>query len=152
MIKKINPKIIFYSEKVQDLCKCHYPNYPKGCPNYGKKETCPPQAKLINYILDLNKRVYLIWTDFDVGKHARRMKKKHPHWSEKQMYCCRYWQSTARKIHKEEIEKLQEKYKFKKVIRSPEGNGVNVFGLMKKMGVVLEWPPRKITRVISLAQ
>jgi hypothetical protein len=152
MIKKINGKIIYFHKNIQRLCNYSPPQYPKGCPNYGKKKGCPPGVPLIDEVLDLSKSIYIIWTDFNVGKHAKRMKKKHPLWSKKQAYCCRYWQSTARKIHRLEIERWQKKYNFKKIVRSPEAHGVQLFGLMKKIAVVLEWPPRKITRVISLAQ
>lgn len=149
MIKKINPDIIYFNKNVQKLCLRTSKSFPNGCPNYGKKEGCPP-TPLINKVLDFKKEVYVIWTEFPVGEYASVMKKKHPSWSEKQCYCLRYWQPKARKMHYAEIEEHRKKYGFDKVINCPEGNGVNVAGLMMKIGIKLEWPPRKITRIISL--
>lgn len=151
MIKKINPKLIVYSEKIQKLCLRKSKSFPKGCPNYGKKQGCPPTV-LIDKVLDLNKEIYVIWTNFKIGEFANRIKEKHPDWTEKQCYCCRYWQPGARKIHREELEKYKKQYGFEKIISCPEGNGVQVSGLMARLGIKLEWPPRKITRIISLAQ
>jgi len=151
MIKKVNPSMIYFSKNIQGLCLRTSKSFPRGCPNYGKKKGCPPTL-LINKILDLTKPVYVIWTEFPIGKYASEMRLKHPHWSEKQCYCCRYWQPRARKMHYAEIKKHRKKYHFNKVINCPEGNGVNIAGLMAKLGIKLEWPPRKITRIVSLAQ
>lgn len=150
MITKISPLLISYKKGIQSLCRNHYPNHPKGCPNYGKKDGCPPNQPLISEVLNLRKGVYLIYTEFDVGKHARRMQKMHPDWSKRQVYCCLYWQPTARKIQREEETKAKEEYGLGKIVDSPEAHGVNLSLLMKNIGVELEWPPRKITRLISL--
>ncbi len=150
MIKKINPSIIYFSENVQKLCLRASKSFPNGCKNYGKKPGCPPTV-LIDKVLDFSKPVYVIWTEFQIGEYAARMKEKHPKWSEKQCYNSRYWQKGLRKIHYAEIEEHRKKYGFDKVVNCPEGNGVQVFGLMAKLGIRLENPPRKITRIISLA-
>jgi len=151
MYKKISPRKIFYSKKMQDLCKNPYPNHPKGCPNYGKRKTCPPNAPLIDKILDFKKPVYIIYTNFQIGKFARKMKKKHPGWTERQIYNPLYWQGKARKEHREEVRRFLKKNPGIISIKCPEGYGVNVQLLMKNVGISLEWPPRKITRIISLA-
>ena len=149
MIIKIKPELIAYDERMQDFCKLPYPQHPNGCPNYGKKPGCPPNQKLISDVLNLDKDIYLIYTEFNVGKFAERMKKKHPRWTEKQRYCCLYWQGKARKEHSEELEKVKKEYNIE-VIKSPEAYGVNINVMMIKLGIKLEWPPRKITRIVSL--
>lgn len=160
MIKKINAKEIPYNRKIQELCIAKYPGHPAGCPNYGQKEGCPP-CPLINEILDSNKPVYVIWTDFKIGEHAKRMWKKHPEWTTRQAYCLLYWQPQARKIHREEIKKYQKKYGFEKIISSPEAHGVSIIGLLAKCDVKLQWLRKKsngsyelpkVTRKVSLAQ
>lgn len=154
MIIKINPKEISLAMNITNigrLCCMPYPNHPKGCPNFKKKQGCPPGLNLLDKIIDFDKDIYLIYTDFNINKHAKRMEKLHPGWSERQIYCCLYWQPMARKLHKEEIEKYKKEKNLDCILTSPEAYGVNVDLLMKQIGINLEWPPRKITRVVSLA-
>ncbi|MFA5024799.1 MAG: hypothetical protein WC523_07700 [Patescibacteria group bacterium] len=151
MIVQLTPETIPLSRKLQSLCRYPYRRHPRGCPNYAKKSGCPPRQPLINKILDFSKEIYLIYTEFDLGNHIRKIKTLYPHWSEYQIYCVLYWQSHARKIQRQEEEKATQNYQFDFICRSPEANGVNITELMKNLGVILEWPPRKITRLISLA-
>lgn len=146
MIKKISK--LECSKEIQKLCTNPYYKHPKGCPNYGKKEGCPPKAKLADEILDLKKPVYVIYTEFDIDKHAEDLRKKHPDWSERQIYCCLYWQPKARKIQREEERKAIEKLGIEKI--ASEANGINLDSLMKEIGITLEWPPKKTTRLISI--
>ena len=46
--------------RVRDLCRKPYPGNPKGCPNYGKKKECPPQAPLIEDFIDLLQPHYFV--------------------------------------------------------------------------------------------
>ena len=150
MIIQIKPENIQYNKKMQGLCTAIYYNHPKGCPNYGEKEGCPPNQPLINDILNFKKNIYLIYTEFEIGKHARKMKQLHPDWSERQTYNCRLWQPKARKAHRQEVNRAKEEYNLIKIVCSPEAHGVNLTDLFKSIGVKLEWPPRKITRLASL--
>lgn len=150
MIIKINPKILECEHKFQCFCRRPYPNHARGCPNHAKKQGCPPQP-LINYVLNFKKPVYVVYTEFNIAQHAEKMKKLHPNWSERQIYCCLYWQPKARKAQRQEESKALKQYNLDIVIKSPEAYGVNVDSLMKKLKINLEWPPRKITRIVSLA-
>jgi len=151
-IIQINPKIIEYSQKIQTYCFKKGGSFRKGCPNYGKKQGCPPNQPLINKIFDFDKPIYLIYTNFDVKEIAERMAQKHPEWTEKQCYNSRYWQQTARNLHEKEIEKFLEKNKQVIVKKSPEAHGVNIHSLMwQATKIKLEWPPRNLTRLVSLA-
>lgn len=150
MIIKIEPNVICYKREIQNLCKAPYWKHPKGCPNYGVKEGCPPNMPLINEVLDFKKGLYLIYTEFDIGTHAKRMQRLHPDWSKRQLYCRLYWQPRARKLQRAEEAKAVKKYGLTKIISLPEAYGVNVTKLMRNAGIKLEWPPRKIARVVSL--
>ncbi len=150
MIVKIDPQKIPLNIDSPKFCCMPYPNHPKGCPNYGKKDGCPPNVSMLNEILNFNKEAYLIYTDFDMGDHTKKMREIHPDWSERQIYCCLYWQPKARKLHRQEEEKCKKEKKIDLVLPSPEAMNVNVTSLMKKIGVNLEWPPKKITRLVSL--
>jgi len=145
MIIKINPPIIEYSKKMQNLCRVPYYGHSNGCPNFGKKQGCPPREKLINEFLDFKKDLYLIYTEFEVGKFAEKMKSMHPEWANfpRQLYNPRRWQPTARKKHSLDIIDFFSAYPRTIVDSSPEAHGVDVNALMKSVGVELNWtwPP-----------
>lgn len=145
MIISINPSRIEYKHSIQNICKAPYYGHPKGCPNFGKKNGCPPEQKLIDEIFDFEKELYLIYTEFMVGEFAEKMKLMHPEWENfpRQLYNPRRWQPTARKEHKNEIINFFIQYPNTIVDSSPEAKGVNVSNLMKIIGVELnwKWPP-----------
>jgi predicted metal-binding protein len=150
MIVKIKPEEIPFIRNIERLCCKPYPGRSRGCPNYNKKEGCPPNLCELEKMFDFNKDLFLIYYEFNIGKHARNMKKRHPDWTEKQCYNSRHWQGTARNLRDEEIKKYKEEKEINYLTNSPEAYGVNVNLLMKKVGINLEWPPRKITRLVSL--
>jgi len=148
-------KNIVIDKSVRELCAHPYSNHPKGCPNFGKRATCPPQVKLIDEIFDLSKGFWVVWVDFDFKSHCNRMKRKHSNWSLCQIECCLYWQGTARKQLKKTIQDVE--YYLKGTENwmlvnefCPEAMGVNVTATMKKIGIELEWPPKNIVRKIAL--
>lgn len=145
MITKIDPLIISYEKKIQGLCKIPFYGHNKGCPNYRKKEGCPPNLPLINNILDFKKDIYIIYTEFRVGEFAERIRITHSEWnSVRQWYNPRYWQPKARKSHHIEEEKALKENKLEKIVNSPEAYGVNITKLMKGIGIDLSWgwPPK----------
>ena len=124
------------------LCRRPYPNHPKGCPNWGKKDGCPPKAKALGDLIDLSKDVWVIWTKFNLYDHTTRMNAKHPNWSVRQLNCCLYWQTTARKALRKEVEKFEIEVPRMEVVMSPEACGVNVTSTMQLIGQRLQWPPK----------
>ena len=80
------------------------------------------------------------------------MKEKHNDWSIAQQYNCRYWQSTARMHHREELERFKQEHQNLTINLCPEAHGVHVHELMiDTANIELEWPPRNLARVISIA-
>lgn len=145
-------KDIVIDKSVRGLCVRPYPNHPKGCPNYEKRPTCPPQVKMINEVFDINKGFWIVWIDFDFAAHCKRMKKKHPNWSQRQIECCLYWQGTANKKLREAVADI--KYYLEGcgnwgVTFCPEAMGINVTATMKNIGIELEWPPKNIVRKVA---
>lgn len=134
------------------MCTQKYHGHPKGCPNYGKKDVCPPNVPMFDQVFDISKTVYLIYTIFDIGGHAKRMKEKHPNWTEIQQYNLLYWQGTARKELKKNIEDFKKIYREKGyyVVLTPEAMGVNVNDTLKNTGINLEWPARKYVYKIAM--
>ena len=86
----------------RSMCIRAYHNHPKGCPNFGKKDGCPPNIPMFDQVYDVNKPVYLIINEFNLLEHTNNMKKIHPDWSNYQLYNSRYWQgkiiSTNKKV------------------------------------------------------
>ncbi len=139
---------------VRGLCVRRYPGHPHGCPNFGKRASCPPQAPLLADTLDLTRPVWLIYNAFPIGEHAARMRTAHPGWSDRQVYCCRYWQGTARKqllmrIADFRLSGLSDE--AMRVLRCPEACGCNVTATMATVGIRLEWPPREVAYQVALA-
>ena len=145
MIRSIN---VVVDPAVRKLCTSAYPGHPRGCPNFGEKEGCPPQALMIDKLFDLSKRVWAFWVDFDLSAHRKKMRKKHPTWSRRQLNCCLYWQGTVNKKLRETVG--QRLLATNRVIYCPEACGVNVTATMETIGVILEWPPVNIVRKIAL--
>ncbi len=136
---------------IRKLCKRPYQGHPKGCPNYNKKEGCPPKSLPISKLLNLNKKIYVIWNMFDFYKHCQRMKSIHSNWSVRQVECCLYWQGRARKQLQIEILKFRQHHLNHQVVYPPESYGVNVTATMQTLGIELEWPPKIFAYQIAIA-
>jgi hypothetical protein len=136
---------------VRAMCVQPYPLHPKGCPNVGKCDRCPPEAPMFYDYFDVKQSVYAIVNEFDLGAHVERMQAKHPGWSDRQLYCVLYWQNTARKQLKEKIATVLAEQKFVgyEATWCPEGMGVNVTETMQQVGIELEWPPKQIARQVA---
>ncbi|MGE5579639.1 MAG: hypothetical protein ACM3WU_06270 [Bacillota bacterium] len=137
--------------EVRALCWRPYPGHPRGCPNIGRRETCPPTAPLFSDAFDLSQPVYAILTEFDLGAHVARMKEKHPNWSDAQLRCCLYWQSRARASQKAAVRAFLCDHPGYQVTTVPEAMGVNVTETLKAAGIQLEWPPVHLVRQVALA-
>lgn len=79
MIKEIDSSKLPYDSLLQGLCRSPYYKHSSGCPNYNLKQGCPPK-KLIDQVLDFNKDIYVIATDFPIGEFAETMRNLHPEW------------------------------------------------------------------------
>jgi predicted metal-binding protein len=144
---------------VRRLCREPYPGHPKGCPNWGKKDGCPPRARLLENVFDLKAPVYLVHNRFCLAEHVNKLRAKHPTWSDRQLRCCLYWQGTARKQLRQKVsETLCEMIQFSDfgpgddpvVLYCPEACGVNVSRTMRRMGIRLEWPPMSFAYQVAL--
>jgi hypothetical protein len=102
-------------------------------------------------VYDLAQPVYAIVTEFDLASHVARMRSAHPGWSDAQCRCCLYWQPRARKALRAEIQAFAHEYPGYQVTMTPEAMGVNVTATLRSAGIILEWPPQRITRQVALA-
>lgn len=123
-------------------------SHPKGCPNYGKKKGCPPQAPLFTEVVE--PPFLLVAVKFDLGAWARRMKDKYPDWSDKQARCCLYWQGKVRKKLREACVRIALDFDHNMILYNPEAMGVHVFATCHAVGLTLERNPQNIVYKIAI--
>lgn len=136
---------------VRNLCVRRYPDHKHGCPNFNRKEGCPPKADYFDKVYDLTQPVYAIINVFDFAAHVTRMKGLHPEWSQRQLECCLYWQPRARKQLFELIVNFLKDHRGYKVEPCPEAMGVEITKTLAASGMLLEWPPLNIACQVALA-
>ena len=145
-------------KEMRDLCKRPYHGHPVGCPNYGRRPICPPESETLDEYFDLGKPVWALWAEFDIAAQARKIQRAHPDWNWRQKVNCRYWQGTVRKFLRVNAAGWMQRAKTAvpehanqlAIISCPEAMGVNVTATMENIGIKLEWPPKKITRMVYL--
>lgn len=139
---------VIIDRRTRSWCKLPYPNHPYGCPNYGKRETCPPKTPLFKEIVE--PPFVLIGVKFNLEEHVERMKKKHPDWTDRQARCVLYWQGRVNKQLKEICERTASDIPNAVTVYNPEGMGVHMFETCKEIGLVLERNPQKIVWKIAI--
>ena len=145
-----NIEVINVDPVFQSMCRQPYYNHPRGCPNYNHKKGCPPKQKLFFDVFEGD--FYLIYTEFDLATHVKKLRKEHRGWTERQLYCCLYWQGIAQKKLKAEIERFKDMAPNHYVTTCPEAMGVNVTDVMlDNAGIKLEWPPKCTAYKVAIA-
>lgn len=135
---------------LRSLCVKSYPGHPKGCPNFGKKDTCPPRCPIITDTLDFSKPIWAVFNVFDFGAHVEALRQKHPAWSKRQLECCLYWQGAARKQLRVILREFNREHPGLITVVIPEAQGVNVTATMERVGITLQWPPQDKTYQVAL--
>lgn len=126
-------KKLVTSPKTSDWCRLPYPNHPKGCP-----KNCPQEEPALTHLFDLSQPLYLIHSEFNLLKHAWKLKQKYPHWSTRQCKCVLYWQNTSRKQLRLRVEKHLYRLNCNIYHTVPEALGVNVYATALKSGLTLQ--------------
>ena len=136
--------------RAREWCKLPYPDHPKGCPNYGKRDTCPPQCPIWNDIIE--PPYLLVGVKFALKVWSERMKERHPKWSDRQARCCLYWQGKVRKRLREICEEVKLHHLGSNFIISytPEAMGVHVFETCYKNGIKLHKNPQDFVWKIAI--
>lgn len=137
MIIKVT-KLLVIDHRAREWCKLPYPDHPRGCPNYGKKEGCPPQAPLIGDYFDLTKAHYFVVVQFDLRAHISRMKSLHPDWSDRQARCVLYWQGGVNKQLKEQCQSWVAGLPGFLYTLCPEAMGIDVIRTCQLAGLPIE--------------
>lgn len=153
MIRIVELKDVVIDERARNgvWCQLPYPNHPRGCPNYGRRDTCPPRAPRFEDLLQ--PPFWLVAYPFDLRGHAEMMKEKHPKWSERQARCVLYWQGRVRKYLRLAIRDLREKLGDDYIILEiPEANGVNCFATCAKVGLYLKRNPDLVWKMMIVGR
>lgn len=148
ILKQVNGNLRI-NLKAREWCKLPYPDHPHGCPNYGKRYSCPPLAPVINDYLDINRQVYLVVIEFDLHEHVSRMKSLHPHWSDRQARCVLYWQGSVNKELQDECDNFEWLNPGMITTLCPEAMGVNVIATALHCGIPVKTKP--IDKVFKIA-
>lgn len=146
MSVKIGEPVVTQVEVVVDhsmrgKCTLPYPGHPKGCPNFGKKDICPPKAPMVENVLNLAEPVWLVAVPFDLAAHVREMGKKHPTWTARQRANLLYWQGSVKKCLAEEARRQAIAKQLPFVLGCPEACGVDMTRTCADAAIFLEWPP-----------
>ena len=137
--------------RVRGYCCLPYPGHPRGCPNWNKRDICPPKAKAFAKLIYMSKPIYCIYYRFDLKSHTEKMRGRHPDWSDRQLRCCLYWQNTARKQLRLKTEAFLADHPDYTILTCPEGNGVDVVATVRQIGIELQWPAVDYAYKIALA-
>jgi hypothetical protein len=134
--KEINLKNIHWKPEsvILKWCGLPYRNHPKGCPNTG---TCNYYIQGLKRKLAKHSRLFLAWIEFDIDQHERLMRERHPKWSRLQLRNLLYWQSSMKKLLRDNIRK---KFPGATAYYNAEGGGVNFYKTMRDIGIELDIP------------
>ncbi|MFX0093338.1 MAG: hypothetical protein ACFFBD_16400 [Candidatus Hodarchaeota archaeon] len=136
--------------RAREWCLRAYPGHPQGCPNFGKKQTCPPNAPLIEDWLDLTKQHWFVVNRFNFLSHVQRMKEKHPEWSERQCRCVLYWQGSTKKALREFCLTFVREHPNMIFSLVPEAMGVHVLRTARLLGIPIRARPNEFVYKIAL--
>ena len=139
--------------RVRGLCSKPYPGHRKGCPKFNSGlNNCPPNAPNVFDVYDLRSDFFVVMNEFNIEQHMQKLSISHPKWSERQLRCCLYWQAAARKQLYQKVHHVLAQRGFEGFTSTmcPEAMGIDVNETMKRIGIILEWPPIKLARQIAL--
>jgi len=131
-------KRLVMSKNTGRWCRLAYPGHPHGCPNYGKKPECPPQAGIVRTYFDVAKPMFLVHSEFSVRAQAIRMKKRHPQWTDRQCRNLLYWQAASRRQLLDRAAQTARLLGTDAMTITPEAMGVNAFVTARLAGLVLD--------------
>lgn len=136
--------------QAREWCKLPYHGHPRGCPNFGRRAICPPQAPLVTDFLNLEKDTWLMVAAYELRAHMDRLASLYPHWSDLQLRNPLYWQGSVNSYLRMLCENFTEKHSNVIFTLIPEAMGVHVFDTALRFGLPLEKQPKKIVFKVAL--
>lgn len=131
-------------------CQLPYPNHPKGCPNHGQRNYCPPYAPLVSDFFDLYRQHWFLITEFDLIGHMEAFRIRYPSWSERRLKCVLYWQNQVRSIQRQQIAEFRLEHPDTVFTQLPEAMNVNVLRTLLGLKIDFETKPKRKVLKIAL--
>lgn len=149
---------VLWLHKAMDgtFCTLPYPNHPRGCPNFPKcvideqYNIIGQCSNDISNIMDLE--WYVVIEEFNLEEHIKKMKEKHPDWTELQCKCVLYWQNKVQKKLRQKTERVCKEIDSCCYTLKPEALGINVFGTMAKVGIILYKNPKLVRKIAFIGK
>ena len=131
-------------------CLDPYPRHPKGCPNWGKKEGCPPNIRYFPNVYSTS--VHIAAVRFNFADYLELRRQDHPDWTDRALRNPLYWQGHVRhELNQFLFEYLSEHPEITgEIVFNPEAMGVNLFATCQKAGINLEQTPKNNVYKIAL--
>jgi len=131
-------------------CLDPHPRHPKGCPNWGKNDDCPPNVRFFPNVY--SKEVHIAAVRFNFADYLALRRQVHPNWTERALRNPLYWQGHVRhELNQFLFEYLSNHPEINgEIVANPEAMGVNVFETCASAGIVLEQIPQNYVYKIAL--
>ncbi len=154
--------IRWVSRELRDKwCRKPYAGYPNGCPNYGKRDSCPPKAACARKLVETYQHFYLVYAWFRIAEFAVRRQARFPKWTTKQLRNPRHWQAQLKRMLREYIANLGIGILgLHSVVLgtgsgfwgapSMEGACINVFPTLRKAGIAHQVNPSSHITLVAL--
>jgi len=136
--------------KAREWCTLPYHDHPKGCPNFGRRAICPPQAPPVTAFLNLERDSWLMVVAYDLGAHMDRLASLYPSWTDLQLRNPLYWQGSVHSYLRMLCEDFTQKHPNSIYTLIPEAMGVHVFDTVLSFGIPLEKRPKRIIYKVAL--
>ncbi|KKS02979.1 MAG: hypothetical protein UU64_C0004G0038 [candidate division WWE3 bacterium GW2011_GWF2_41_45] len=140
--------VVYQPRIVRPLCASAYYKHAKGCPNLRIKPGCPPHAALFLDIFE--SEVYVAAIKFDLRAYVEKKECEHPDWTPRALENPRHWQGHVRAILKDLCQEKCKDFPGYVSITNAEAMGVNLTETCRNVGIILEWPPRRVVYQVSL--
>jgi predicted metal-binding protein len=136
--------------RIKAHCLDPYYKHPKGCPNWGVKIGCPPEAPFFSDVY--SKDVYIGAVKFNFEEYLFSRRQTHPDWTERAIRNPRHWQGHVRSEMRQFLfDYLSNHPEINgEILTNPEALGVNLFATCKKVGIQLEQTPQKFVYQVVL--
>jgi len=137
-VRIFSPNLIMLSEKERlQLCVQPYHKHPKGCPNFGKRDYCPPKARPFLETHEKRNAILMI-AIFDFKEYIIQRIIEHPEWTNRQLLNQRYWQGHVKAYLTHKV-LGQRFYEWDEYLDNPEAKGINVQETLKQYKHKMTW-------------
>jgi len=136
--------------RARQWCRMPYPDHPNGCPNYGQRPTCPPEAPLLMDWIDLAQNHWLAVVGFDLRQQVNVMRAKHPTWTVRQARCLLYWQPSVNRHLRLLAQDACRMHPGTVATLCPEAMGVQVIRSARRAGVPIKPRPTEAVYKVAL--